>query len=66
MPRTSTYALSNVTFPYVRDIAGKGLKKALEESLPLKKGLNIYHGHVVHRGVAEGLGLPCKELSSVL
>jgi alanine dehydrogenase len=66
VPRTSTYALNNVTFPYVRDIAGKGLKKALEESLPLRKGLNIYHGHVVHRGVAEGLGLPCKELSSVL
>ena len=66
VPRTSTYALTNVTLGYIRDIAGKGFKRAIEESPALKRGVNIYQGHVVCRGVAEGLNLPYKEIDSVI
>lgn len=66
VPRTSTYALSNVTFPYVREIANKGVKKAALDSPPLKKGFNVYDGCVVHRGVADGLGLSYTDIDSIL
>lgn len=43
VPRTSTYALCNASFPYVKILAEKG-EKAFEENLPLKKGLAIFKG----------------------
>ena len=46
MPRTSTIALTNATFPYVKRIAGRGLKGAIKENRLLKDGVNIYDGHV--------------------
>lgn len=56
-PRTSTYALTNATFPYVVQIADKGYPKAMEENEALRKGLNLIDGKVVCRGVAESFGL---------
>jgi alanine dehydrogenase len=56
-PRTSTYALTNATFPYVFQIADKGHEKAMEEDAALRKGLNLVDGRVVCEGVAESLGL---------
>ena len=56
-PRTSTFALTNATFPYVLQIADKGYEKAMEENGALKKGLNLLDGQVVHQAVAESLGL---------
>ncbi len=53
--RTSTYALTNSTFPYTLMIAQKGLKQALTECKALKKGLNIYEGQVTHEAVARAL-----------
>lgn len=41
VPYTSTIALTNVTLPYVLQIANKGWEKACHENAPLKKGLNI-------------------------
>jgi alanine dehydrogenase len=66
VPRTATYALTNVTLEYIRDIANKGWRKAITESLPLKKGLNIYNGNIVCRGVADGVGLPYRDVDSIL
>lgn len=43
VPRTSTYALCNASFPYVKILAEKG-EKAFEENIPLKKGLAIFRG----------------------
>src|SRR4030043_1292508 len=60
-PRTSTFALTNATFPYVLQIADKGYEKALEENDALRKGLNLFDGKVVCRGVAKSLGLPYVE-----
>jgi len=57
-PRTSTFALTNATFPYVLEIADKGYGKAMEENAALRKGLNLIDGKVVYQAVAEGFGLP--------
>jgi alanine dehydrogenase len=56
-PRTSTFALTNATFPYVLQIADKGYEKAMEENAALRKGLNLMDGQVVYQAVAESLGL---------
>jgi alanine dehydrogenase len=56
--RTSTYALTNVTLPYVTEIADHGLEKALKNLSSLQRGLNIFQGHVTHPSVAESLNLP--------
>lgn len=58
VPRTSTLALTNATFPYAMQLANKGWKKALRDSVPLQRGLNIVEGEVTYPGVAEAFGLP--------
>lgn len=58
-PRTSTYALTNATFPYVLQMADKGYEKAMEENETLRKGLNLIDGKVVCSGVAKSFGLAC-------
>jgi len=57
--RTSTYALTNVTLPYVLQLAKKGLEKALADNPGLKEGLNVYRGKVTNPAVAETFGLEC-------
>jgi alanine dehydrogenase len=56
--RTSTFALTNSTVAYVRDIANRGLKDALEQDAALAKGLNTHEGKLHNKAVAEALGLP--------
>jgi alanine dehydrogenase len=58
VPRTSTLALTNATFPYAKQLATKGWKKALKDNEALKKGLNIVDGKVTYPAVAEAFGLP--------
>jgi len=55
--RTSTFALTNATLPYALQLANKGYKKALQENKALAKGLNVYHGQVTFKAVAESHGL---------
>lgn len=62
VPVTSTHALNNSTLGYTRAIAKKGWKKACEEDPALKKGLNIYSGKIVHKGVADSFELPYCEI----
>jgi len=57
VPRTSTLALTNATFPYALKLANKGWKQALRDSQPLLKGLNMIEGKVTYPGVAEAFGL---------
>jgi alanine dehydrogenase len=61
VPRTSTLALTNATFPYALQLATKGWKKALASSPALLKGLNIVDGHVTYPGVAEAFGIAYEE-----
>ncbi len=57
VPLTSTLALNNATLPYILQIANKGWKNALQENPHLKEGLNVCHGNVTYKGVADSLGL---------
>jgi len=55
--RTSTFALNNVTLPFVLALADKGVRRALGEDPHLRNGLNVYEGRVTHRAVAQALSL---------
>ncbi len=61
VPKTSTYALTNVTLKYALELANKGYKKAFAENPALAKGLNTYNGFVTHEAVAKALDLPFKQ-----
>jgi len=56
-PRTSTFALTNATLPYILQIADKGYEKALRENEALRKGLNLIDGELVCQGVANSFGM---------
>jgi len=58
VPRTSTLALTNATLPYVVKIAGEGYVKAMMKYPDISRGMNIIKGNVVHKAVAESVGLP--------
>ena len=56
VPRTSTFALTNATLPFVRDLARYGWREALTRDPHLANGLNVHAGHVNHEAVAHDLG----------
>lgn len=58
--RTSTYALCNVTFPYVLRIAEQGLAAATAQDAGFAKAVNMHNGRITNRAVAETFGLPCE------
>jgi alanine dehydrogenase len=62
VPHTSTFALTNATFPYLMQLANQGLERACEESNAIREGVNTYHGHITYPGVAESQGRPWQEL----
>jgi alanine dehydrogenase len=66
VPRTSSYALSNATLRYAIKLASGDLHDVLDSDPALAKGLNIYHGQVVHPAVAETFGLPLASMEAVL
>ena len=54
--RTSTYALTNATMPFVIALANKGWKQACKDDKHLLEGLNVHAGHVTYEAVARDLG----------
>ncbi len=56
VPRTSTYALNNVTLPHVIALANKGYQQALKDDRWLRDGLNVHQGKITQREVAHDLG----------
>jgi alanine dehydrogenase len=66
VPRTSTFALTNVTLPYARKLAGLGFKAAVEKDPALKEGVNTYRGHITCKPVAVATGMPAIPLDSLL
>jgi len=56
VPRTSTYALTNATLPFVKALAKFGWVAALKRDPHLANGLNVHAGHVNHEAVARDLG----------
>ncbi|MDX2006664.1 MAG: alanine dehydrogenase [Meiothermus sp.] len=65
VPRTSTFALTNQTLPYLIRLAGEGLK-ALEQDPALMLGLNTHQGKLTCLGVAEAFGMEYTDPRSVL
>ena len=66
VPRTSTFALTNTTLPYIEHIAEVGVGEALRTDPALALGANVWRGEVVCEGVAEAHGLPLHALGSAL
>jgi alanine dehydrogenase len=56
--RTSTFALTNATLPFVMALAEKGWRKALADDPNLLNGLNVHAGKVTYKAVAHDLSLP--------
>jgi alanine dehydrogenase len=55
--RTSTFALNNVTLPFVLALADKGYRRALGQDPHLRRGLNVHEGKITHKAVADALKL---------
>ena len=66
VPRTSTYALTNATLPYVVEVANRGYEEAARANAALAKGFNICRGRVVHQQVAKAHGLDYTPIEEVL
>jgi alanine dehydrogenase len=61
VPRTSTFALTNATLPYVKALADHGWKSALAKDAGLAHGLNVHAGQLTHEAVASALGIGFRE-----
>jgi alanine dehydrogenase len=66
VPYTSTLALTNATLPYAIRLANQGWKKASQESMELRNGLNVIHGEVVYKAVADAFNLPYVDVKKFL
>lgn len=66
VPYTSTLALTNATLPYAIRLANQGWKKACQESTELRNGLNIIHGEVVYKAVADAFNLTYTDVKKFL
>jgi len=64
--RTSTFALTSVTFPYVLKLANLGYQEALRFDISLCKGLNVCKGKVTNKTVADCLGFECVSFKALL
>lgn len=58
--RTSTFALTNATIPYVLKLANQGFPGAVKEDEPLKKGINVCRGKLHYKAVADSLDMTCE------
>ncbi|CAL7960974.1 Alanine dehydrogenase [Gammaproteobacteria bacterium] len=63
VPRTSTFALNNVTLPFIIGLANKGYRTALLEDPNLLNGLNVHKGQITYETVANDLG--CRYMPAV-
>ena len=66
VPRTATFALTNMTIGYALTIANQGLEAAAASDPALVKGINIYRGYVTHETVAHDLGYTYKPVEQVI
>lgn len=64
--RTSTFALTNVTLPYLVRLADKGYKEALKSDANFLKGLNVIDGKIVFRAVSEAFEMPYSDMATAV
>jgi alanine dehydrogenase len=62
VPRTSTYALTNVTLPYLLALATDGPEQAIRDDPALAFGVNTWDGTLTNQGVADATGIACSAL----
>jgi alanine dehydrogenase len=63
VPWTSTIALTNVTMPYVRELALRGLDVLQSGESALRSGVNVHDGRITVEAIAEAVGLPFTPLA---
>ncbi len=66
VPRTSTYALSNATLPYVLALAQHGFEGAIRADRALARGVNTAYGEIIHAAVAQAQGRTCAPIEQVI
>ncbi len=66
VPRTSTFALTNVTLPFALQLAKHGAVEAFKRDRHLKNGVNTYKGKVSYKAVAEDQGLEYAPIDELL
>ncbi|OMC00022.1 alanine dehydrogenase [Mycobacterium sp. NS-7484] len=66
VPRTSTYALTNATMPYVLTLADRGWQAACAADPALAKGLSTHEGALLSEQVATDLDLPFTDPATLL
>ncbi|HBR18434.1 MAG: alanine dehydrogenase [Deltaproteobacteria bacterium RIFCSPLOWO2_12_FULL_43_16] len=65
VPRTSTFALTNATLPYIVKLANLGIN-ALRQDHALAKGVNVFKGKITYKAVAEAIGMDFVPLEKLL
>ena len=66
VPRTSTFALTNATLPYVLRLAGKGVEAAAQGSPAIREGVNTYKGFLTYPAVGEAQGIEAKDVMKLM
>ena len=66
VPRTSTFALTNVTLPFALQLAKHGAVEAFKRNPHLKNGVNTYNGKVTYKAVAEDQELPYTPIDDLI
>jgi alanine dehydrogenase len=66
VPRTSTFALTNATLPYVMRIAADGVRGAALQDRTLRPGINVHDGKVTCEAVAVSQNLAYTPIESIL
>jgi alanine dehydrogenase len=65
VPNTSTLALTNATFPYLVELANKGVERAIEQYRGLRQGVNTYNGHITYSAVATSQDREYRDLATL-
>jgi alanine dehydrogenase len=66
VPHTSTFGLTNATFPYILRLANQGFALAVDQSDAVRQGVNTYAGYITYAAVAQSQGRPHKDLRIVI
>jgi len=66
VPRTSTFALTNETLPFIKSLANSGWQNALKNDEHLKNGLNVHAGSINFEAVADELSYPYKSPDEII
>ncbi len=66
VPKTSTFGLTNATFPYIEMLANAGFEKAVKDNMALREGVSIYEHYLTCPAVSHSQKRPYKDIRSFL